>query len=78
MQNTYTTLKAAQDDLKYLERLNKIEFAELLFPDAGTQEYTDMKWDSFNHNLIHFIWSCSYDKLQLMADFIDECKGASV
>jgi hypothetical protein len=76
MQNTYTTLKTAQEDLKYMNRLSKDEFKELLFA-GSTDDYVDAKWDSFTRNMIFFIWECSYDKIQLMADFIDECKGES-
>ena len=72
--NTYEILKHAQEDLKYLERLNYLEFKELLFPTT-IETYSIPKWELFSDNKLSFIWSCSYDKLKLLANYIDNCKG---
>ena len=38
-------------------------------------QYLMVKWEHFDNNKMEFIWSCSYDKLELMAKAIDEMKG---
>lgn len=72
--NTYEVLKQAQNDAKYLNRLNREKFALLLFP-GSLDHYVNPKWDLFSKDKLEFMWSCSYDKLQLLADYIDTCKG---
>ena len=72
--NTYEIMEQAQSDAKYLNRLNKHDFWMLLFPDS-IEEYVDNKWDLFQRGIMEFMWSCSIDKLQLLAEYIDECKG---
>ena len=70
--NTYEVMKQAQEDLKYLNRLSYPEFKELLFSDS-LEDYAEDKWRLFLDSKMEFIWSCSYDKLKLMADYIDNC-----
>jgi len=72
--NTYEILKQAQNDAKYLNRLTQKQFALLLFP-VSLDHYVNSKWELFSKDKLEFMWSCSYDKLQLLADFIDTCKG---
>ena len=72
--NTYEILNQAQSDAKYLNRLTHEQFALLLFPNS-LDNYVDGKWDLFSKDKLEFIWSCSYDKLQILANFIDSCKG---
>tara|TARA_R110000823_G_scaffold295814_1_gene415795 strand:- start:4346 stop:4783 length:438 start_codon:yes stop_codon:yes gene_type:complete len=72
--NTYETIKKAQEDLKYLERLSMPEFKDLLFPDA-LENYSELKWNLFTTDKLGFIWSCSYDKLKIIAEYIDDCRG---
>ena len=64
------------DDLKYLYRLNRHEFSELLFPQSE-EYYQKEKWDSWVFNQLHFLWGCSYDKLEILFGYINECKGES-
>ena len=71
--NTYEIIKQAQDDLRYLGRLNQTAFAELLFPDS-IESYVEPKWDLFRDDILAFLWSCSHDKIKILAQFIDSCK----
>lgn len=66
----YDALTQVLDDLKYLNRLSKWEFKELLFPNA--QCYADRKWVQFQANPLHFLWSCSSDKLLILLNYIEE------
>ncbi len=72
--NTYEIMKQASNDAKYLNRLNRFDFGELLFLNSPA-EYVDKKWDIFQRGMMEFMWSCSYDKLKLLANYIDNCKG---
>ena len=65
------------DDLKYLDRLTKVEFWEVLFTHSG-KHYVDAKWDLFIQDKLCFIDSCSLDKVKILVDFINECKGDSI
>ena len=71
-----TYLESALDDLKYLNRLNRHEFCELLFSQSA-QFYQDDKWDSWLDKPLYFLWGCSYDKIEALCDYINECKGES-
>jgi len=71
-----TYLESVLDDLKYLNRLNRHEFCELLFPQSE-EYYQREKWDSWTDNPLHFLWGCSYDKLEILIGYINECKGES-
>jgi hypothetical protein len=68
------TLRLMLDDLKYLNRLNKHSFAELLFPKA-VESYLDVKWLSFREHTIQFLWSCDQERLVRIVDYINEQKG---
>ena len=71
---TYDTLNQAHEDLKYLNRWNYIDFKECLFP-TSIDSYVEPKWALFNSNKMEFIWTCSYDKLEIMAKAIDDMKS---
>jgi len=64
-----TTLKEFTDALKYIGRLNKFSFKMLLFPDA-IEDYLDAKWEMFGKSPLHFLWSCSSDKLELISGWL--------
>lgn len=70
---TKNTLLQATEDAKYLNRLNRDSFKKLLFPKSE-DSYVDRKWDLFQRNMMEFMWSCSKDKLQLLAKYITERK----
>lgn len=67
----YDALTQVLDDLKYLNRLSKWEFKELLFPNS-VGDYADHKWVQFQANPLHFLWSCSSDKLLILLNYIEE------
>lgn len=68
------TLRLMLDDLKYLNRLNRHSFAQLLFPNA-VDEYLTGKWVLFRDDMLGFLWSCDQERLILMVDYIKEQKG---
>ena len=70
---TKNILLQATEDAKYLNRLNRDSFKKLLFPKSE-DSYVDRKWDLFQRNMMEFMWSCSKDKLQLLAKYITERK----
>ena len=70
----YKTMLRIVDDLKYLERLTKVEFWELLFTYSN-KPYVDAKWDLFKNDKLGFIDSCSVDKIKILVDYINNCKG---
>lgn len=70
---TKNILLQATEDAKYLNRLNRDSFKKLLFPKSE-DSYVDRKWDLFQRNMMEFMWSCSKDKLQLLAKYITESK----
>ena len=74
MSATFTQLLEASNDAKYLQRLNKADFWELLFPNSE-QTYVDNKWELWQEGKMEFLWSCSVDKIKILARFIDDCKG---
>jgi len=61
------------DNLKFLNRLNKFDFIELLFPNSPDERYNELKWLQFQRNPLEFLWGCSYDKLMIIADYCNEC-----
>lgn len=73
--NTYDVIKQAQSDAKYLNRLNKVTFKNLVFPNSPDDGYIDAKWELFKNSKMEFFWSCSYDKLNILGQYIDNCKG---
>jgi len=72
--NTYEIMKQAQSDAKYLNRLNRDSFKELLFPNSLDDSYFNAKWELFRESKMEFIWSCSYDKLKILGQYIDRFK----
>lgn len=62
------------DDLKYMNRLNYVEFKELLF-STSIDDYVQEKWVQFLKNPLHFYWGCSSDKIELVQKYIDKCKA---
>lgn len=73
----YDSLTQVLEDLKYLNRLSKYGFTELLFPNSVDSEgrphtYADHKWTQFQENPLHFLWSCSSDKLLILLKYIEE------
>ena len=71
---TYDVIKQAQSDAKYLNRLNKDSFKKLLFPNSLDDSYFNAKWELFRESKMEFIWSCSYDKLKILGQYIDRFK----
>tara|TARA_R100001463_G_scaffold61140_1_gene113908 strand:- start:306 stop:575 length:270 start_codon:yes stop_codon:yes gene_type:complete len=74
---TYDILVSATNDAKYLNRLNRNDFASLLFPDSVDVNYVELKWREFASSPMHFMWGCSYDKLEILAQYIDDCKAGA-
>jgi hypothetical protein len=70
---THDVLEISITHLKYLNRLNKQEFTNLLF-FGSVDSYVDSKWELFQSDKLAFLWSCSKDKTLLLANYIDECK----
>ena len=70
----YKTMLRIVDDLKYLDRLTKVEFWELLFTHSN-KPYVDGKWHLFKDDKLGFIDSCSVDKIKILVDYINNCKG---
>ena len=64
---------AILNDLKYLHRLNRDEFWDLLFPKS-LEYYVEPKWELFQNDKLSFLWSCSMDKIQILVDYINDCK----
>jgi len=71
---TTETMLQVTNDMKYLQRLNKVEFWEILFTHSE-KTYVDRKWELFQTDKLGFIWSCSTDKVQILVDYITDCKG---
>ena len=71
---TTETMLQVTNDLKYLQRLNKVDFWELLFTHSE-KTYVDRKWNLFQEDKLGFIWSCSTDKVQILVKYIEDCKG---
>ena len=67
----YDSFTQVLEDLKYLNRLSKYGFTELLFPNS-VGDYADRKWAQFEANPLHFLWSCSSDKLLILLKYIEE------
>lgn len=68
----WNTLAHYLDDLKFLNRLNKDSFLNLLFPNSPDKTYNDNKWNKWQSDPLGFLWSCSHDKLMIIADFCNE------
>jgi len=70
----YWTLKDMTDDLKYLMRMTSRDFRNILFPDSEDSDYVRDKWLVFATSPLHFIWSCSEDKLEIISEYIQGIK----
>jgi len=68
----WNTLAHYLDDLKFLNGLDKLSFISLLFPDSPDETYNDNKWNKWRNDPLGFLWSCSHDKLMIIADFCNE------
>jgi hypothetical protein len=71
--NTLQVLKQSIEDQRYLQRLNCMMFTDLLFPNS-IGDYAVDKWTLFREDLFAFMCSCSVDKLEILADYIDRCR----
>ena len=60
MSDTFTQLLNASNDAKYLNRLNKQDFWELLFPDSE-EYYVDNKWELWQEGKMEFLWDFACD-----------------
>jgi hypothetical protein len=67
--NLETTIEVT-NGLKTLNNLNYTAFRELLFPDA-MDYYVEDKWSLFREDMLRFIWSCSYDRIELIVNYIN-------
>jgi len=56
MSDTFTQLLNASNDAKYLQRLNKQDFWDLLFPHSE-QNYVDNKWQLWQSFCGHVLWT---------------------
>ena len=70
----YWTLEEITNDLKYLMRLSSRDFQNLLFPHTVDKDSVRGKWVLFAESPLHFIWSCSMDKLEIISQYIQDCK----
>lgn len=64
-------------DLKYLGRLNFIEFEELLFPNS-VGDYATNKWELFRNDLFGFLCSCSDNIIVILLQYIEEAKEGGI
>ena len=55
MSDTFTQLLNASNDAKYLNRLNKQDFWELLFPHSE-EYYVDNKWELWQEGKMEFLY----------------------
>ena len=73
---TAMNLKDLTDELKYLNRMNMMDFKEWFFPNA-TDDYLAGKWHLFLDDKLGFIWSCSLDKLERIVEYIRWCEDGN-
>jgi len=71
--STTLMLNETLENLKYLGRWSRYDFIEALFPKS-TGSYGEDKWILWQSNPLHFLWSCSSDKLEIIAESIDSFK----
>ena len=74
---TIETMLEVTNDMKYLQRLHKIDLWSLLFPQSH-EPYVSRKWDLFQTDMMGFIWSCSTDKIQIIVKYINDCKDGNL
>ena len=80
MNMDFDALTTIIDDLKYMGRMTRSAFKETLFPEVDDESdhgkrYLDGKWHDFATDPLRFLWSCSYDKLDLLCQYVMEQKG---
>ena len=75
-ENDALNLKDWTDELKYLNRMNLMDFGYWFFPNA-TNDYLLDKWELFARDKLGFIWSCSLDKLERVVEYIRWCKNGN-
>ena len=63
MSATFTQLLNASNDAKYLNRLNKQDFWELLFPDSE-EYYVDNKWELWQEGKMEFCGRVLWTRLK--------------
>ena len=61
----YKTMLRIVDDLKYLDRLTKVEFWELLFTHS-VKPYVDAKWDLFKNDKLGFMTHVLWTRLKYL------------
>jgi len=71
----YLELMKMTDDMKYLQRLNFVEFARLLHSYEERLDYLEVKWDLFQKDLIQYLWLADTKKFRVITHFIDACKN---
>ncbi len=73
------TLISITDDLKYMGRMTFSEFKIVFFPpkEGGWEDPNEqsIRWHLFSTDPMRFLWSCSYDKLELLCQYVKEQKG---
>ena len=67
--NLETTIEVT-NGLKTLNNLDYAAFKELLFPNA-MDYYVENKWSLFCDDMLEFIWSCSYDRIEVIVNYIN-------
>ena len=75
---TTETMLEVTNDLKYLQRLHKIDFWMLLFPQSH-EPYVDRKWgiiskrcDKFSFGLVQ------QTRFKIMVKYINDCKEGNL
>lgn len=76
----FDALTTIIDDLKYMGRMTRSVFKEALFSEVDDtadhgRRYLEGKWHHFATDPLRFLWSCSYDKLELLCQYVKEQKG---
>ena len=62
-------LNETLENLKYLGRWSKNDFLTVLFPNS-VGDYGENKWILWQSNPLHFLFSCSSDKLEIIEELI--------
>jgi hypothetical protein len=60
-------------DLKYMNRLDKMTFWELLFPNS-LEYYATEKWNLFRDSPLHFLWGCDSGIVTKMWAYVQKQK----
>ena len=73
MEYNATQLLKITDDLKYLNRLNSMEFFDLFYNDCDSISYLQPKWELFRDNKLGWFWGASPDKISIAYEYIYSC-----